>query len=258
MVQSTYSAPVDALLRSGETRVKRWPNYMEKFNLSLADVPELLRMVVDEDLNFSDDKSSESWAPVHAWRALGQLRAEAAIEPLISCFDEMVDNDWFREEMPEVFSLIGPTAIPAIAEFLANPNDLYLRWMCAAILVKMSQKHPDVRNECLNRLVNQLQQYTKNSRELNGALVCALIDIEAKEAVPLMEAAFSAKRVDTSIPGDWIDVQYALGLLTQAEVTDLRYYVDAEQVGVKTMRHQAPATGFGQGVKRAAKEKKRK
>jgi hypothetical protein len=186
------------------------------------------------------------------------MPGEAAIEPLISIFDDMAEDDFFREEMPEVFSLIGPKAIPAIAEFLANPNDLYLRWMCADILAKMSQKHPDARDECLDKLVKQLQQYPKNSRELNGALVCALIDIEAKEAVPVMEAAFSAKRVDTSIPGDWIDVQHALGLLTRAEVRDLRYHVDAEQVGAKAMKHKAPTIGFGQGVKRAAKEKKTK
>jgi hypothetical protein len=69
MVQSTYTTPVDGLLHIGKARPRRSPEYVEKFNLSLSDVPELLRMVTDEDLNFADPESTESWAPLHAWRS---------------------------------------------------------------------------------------------------------------------------------------------------------------------------------------------
>jgi hypothetical protein len=46
-------------------------------------VPELIRMALDEDLHWADTESAEVWAPLHAWRTLAQLRAEAAVEPLI-------------------------------------------------------------------------------------------------------------------------------------------------------------------------------
>jgi len=171
----------------------------------------------------------------------------------------MDDSDWFREEMPEVFGLIGPCAIPATAEFLATPNKLFSsRWMSAEILVKIGQQHPSARDECVGVLVQQLEQSSKNSRELNGALICALIDLEVTDAAPLMKAVFSANRVDTSIPGDWIDVQYALGLVARSEVYDLRNHVDAEHLGAKATKLRESTVGFGQGTKRSAKGKKKK
>jgi hypothetical protein len=259
MVQTIYAAPVDALLRIGEPHGSKWADYLTQFNLTTADIPELIRMATDSDLNWSESDSLEVWAPVHAWRALGQLKAEAAIVPLIAIFNEMDDSDWFREEMPDVFSLIGPTAIPGLAEFLANPNNLfYSRWMSADVLVKIGQEHPSARDECLGRLVRQLEQYSKNSRDLNGALICALIHLEGSEAAATIEAAFSAKRVDTSMAGDWIDVQRSLGLITRAEVHDLRKYVDTEHLGTKATKLRESAVGFGQGMKASSKGKKRK
>jgi hypothetical protein len=259
MVQTTYAAPVDALLSIGEPHGRRWPNYLDQFNLTTADIPELIRMATDSDLNWAESESLEVWAPVHAWRSLGQLKAEAAIEPLISIFNEMEDSDWFREEMPDVFGLIGPTSIPGLAEFLANPNNLfYSRWMSADTLVKIGQEHPSARDECLSRLVQQLDRYAKNSRELNGALVCSLINLEGKEAVATMEAAFSAKRVDTSMAGDWLDIQHSLGLLTKSEVYELRKHVDTEHLGTKATKLRESVMGFGQGMKASSKKKKRK
>lgn len=258
MTQPTYVAPVDALLSLGKARVQKWPDYPEKFNLTTANVSELIRMATDADLNFADSDSLEGWAPIHAWRALGQLRAEAAIEPLLSIAEEMEESDWYREEMPEVFGIIGPAAIPSVSDFLADPNHTWsLRWMCADILVKIAQNHPASRDDCLARLVHQLEQYSKNNRELNGMVVSALMDIKGKEAAAVIESAFLAKRVDTSIPGDWIDVQYDLGLLTDDEVYDLRNHVDAENVGTKAMKLRESTAGFGGSTKTSRKGKKR-
>jgi HEAT repeat protein len=259
MVQATYSAPIDALLSIGAPHGTKWADHLTQFSLTAEDIPELIRMATDSDLNWAESESLEVWAPVHAWRALGQLKAEAAIEPLIAIFNEMEDSDWFREEMPDVFALIGPTAIPGLAEFLANPNNLfYSRWMSADTLVKIGQEHPSARDECLGRLVRQLEQYSKNSPDLNGALICALIHLEGKEAVATMEAAFSAKRVDTSMAGDWLDVQRSLGLLTKLEVYDLRKHVDTEHLGTKATKLRESVMGFGQGMKASSKKKKRK
>jgi hypothetical protein len=259
MVQTTYGAPVDALLSFGETHVHKWPDYLKQFNWTAADIPELIRMATDSELNWADSESLEVWAPVHAWRSLGQLKAEAAINPLISIFNEMDDSDWFREEMPEVFGLIGPSAIPATAEFLATPNKLFSsRWMSIEALVKIGQKHPSARDECLSVLAQQLEQSSKNGRELNGALISALIDLKAIESAPLMKVVFSANRVDTSIAGDWIDVQYALGLITRSEVYDLRNHVDAEHLGAKATKLRESTVGFGRGMKVSTQGKKKK
>jgi hypothetical protein len=89
-------------------------------------------MALDEELHRADSDSLEVWAPVHAWRALGQLRAEAAVEPLTRLLvriDEFND-DWVGEELPEVFGMIGPAAIPALTDYLADPS--HGLWACVA------------------------------------------------------------------------------------------------------------------------------
>ena len=110
MTSNTYPPPVDQLLTFGDCqKLPEWPNYPE-LGLGPEQTPDLIRMAIDEELNHADSDSLEVWAPVHAWRALGQLHAEAAIEPLISLFrtiDED-DNEWAEGELPTVFGMIGP------------------------------------------------------------------------------------------------------------------------------------------------------
>ncbi|MEL6938387.1 MAG: hypothetical protein AAFO84_04260 [Cyanobacteria bacterium J06598_1] len=69
-------------LKSG-SKPTRWPNYVQEFSLSAADIPALIQMVTDEELNWASGESTEVWAPTHAWRALGQLRAKSAVDTLI-------------------------------------------------------------------------------------------------------------------------------------------------------------------------------
>ncbi len=256
-MSAPYAPPVDALLSHGKTYIKKWPDYVTQYGLTAADILELIRMATDTELSWAESDSAEDWAPIHAWRALGQLKAEAAVEPLIAVFNDMDEDDWFREEIPNVFSLIGPVAIPKIAEFLSDSkNQFYMRWVSMEVLAQIGQGHPTSRDECLEPLINQLEQCSKNSRQLNGALICALIDLEAKEASPQIEAAFKAKRVDTSIPGDWLDVQKSLGLLTAREVKALRNHVDTEHFASKATKLKESTLGFGEVKKLAHKKKK--
>src|SRR5437899_11954279 len=84
MTSGTYPPPVDKLLTFGDCRkLAEWPNYLE-LGLGPEHAPDLICMAVDEELNYADSDSVEVWAPVHAWRAPGQLHADAAIEPLLS------------------------------------------------------------------------------------------------------------------------------------------------------------------------------
>ena len=73
--------------------------------LTSEHIPALIRMATDEELNWANADSLEVWAPVHAWRALGQLHAEEAIEPLMRLFHEHDDSDWVGEELPIVYEI---------------------------------------------------------------------------------------------------------------------------------------------------------
>jgi hypothetical protein len=61
-------------------------------------------------------------------------------------------------------------------------------------------------------IVGQLEKATENDPELNGGLISELMDLQAVETAPAIEAAFATENVDESICGDWEYVRYRLGL----------------------------------------------
>jgi len=91
-----YPDPVNKLLALGELKCgARWQDY-RSLGLTSENVPDLIRMATDPELNRASSHSKEVWAPAHAWRALGQLHAMAAAEPLLGMRDEAArqQHDW--------------------------------------------------------------------------------------------------------------------------------------------------------------------
>ena len=124
-------------------------------------IPDLIRMVLDDDLYWANSDSLEVWAPVHAWRVLGQLRAEAAIEPLVTRLDlvDEEDNDWVSEELPQVFAMIGAAAIAPLHAYLIDPS--HDTWACVAAAESLGQigkAHPEARNACVAALTGDTRR----------------------------------------------------------------------------------------------------
>jgi hypothetical protein len=222
---SGYAPPVDQLLTYGEGQAvlpDDWPHYLE-LGLGPEQIPDLIRMATDEDLNWADSDSLEVWAPIHAWRALGQLRAEAAIEPLLSLFEALEESDWVMEELPEVFAMIGPAALAALAAYIADvSNDEEARISAIPSVEKIGTRWPEARPACVGLLMEQLEQFAENEPEVNGFLVLGLVELHATEAAPLIERAFAARRVDPIVMGEWEDVQVELGLQSAEAVAQRR------------------------------------
>lgn len=224
MSNDRYTPPVSHLLTYGncsEMDLYNWPDYLA-LGLNADHIPELIRMATDRNLYQEEVESLESWAPVHAWRALAQLGAEAAIEPLTSLLDEGENDsywEWIAEELPSVYGAIGSSAIPTLAAYLADTSHRhYSRATAIDSLEAIAKKHPEAREECITILTRQLESATKNESELNSFLVASLIDIQAVESVPAIEAAYAAEMVDEFLVGDWDDVQVALGLKSPDEL----------------------------------------
>jgi hypothetical protein len=172
-------------------------------------------MATDPELNLADSDSQEVWAPIHAWRTLGQLRAAAAVEPLLTILEQGDDypDDWAMDELPGVFGMIGPAALPVLASVLADASrDEPVRQVVPPSLVAIMGEHPETRAECIAVLAQQLDKANRGEAELNGFVVAALLDVAGAEAAPAMERAFAAGAVDRSIAGGWDGVQYELGL----------------------------------------------
>jgi hypothetical protein len=215
---SDYPPPVDALLTYGVSEgpwQDEWPDYPAALGLGPEHVPDLIRMATDRELRRGEPESPRVWASVHAWRALGQLRVEGAVGPLLGLLvaGDEEDDDWVMEELPIVFGMIGPAAIPALAQFLADETKpRYSRTAVADALQHMAEDHPQARDECVAVLTRQLESAERNDPTLNGFLMAYLLDLEAVESAPVIERAFATDNVDEMIAGGWEDVRHELGL----------------------------------------------
>jgi Protein of unknown function (DUF1186) len=224
----SYAPPVDKLLTYGDGHKvgmdpKDWPEYLE-LGIGPEHIPDLIRMATDEELNTADPDSLEVWAPLHAWRILGILHAEAAIEPLLSLLKkEYEDDEWAIEELPEVYALLGPAAIPALARYIDDEShSSSARTTASSCLEKIATQYPESRDECVAILTQQLERFAENDEGFNAFLIYSLVNLKALEAAPLMERAFAADRVDIILMGDWDDVQVELGLKSEEEVLEER------------------------------------
>jgi hypothetical protein len=261
-----YHPPVDRLLTYGSCQdLPDWPNYLA-LGLSAEHVPELIRMALDSELDALDENNPAMWAPVHAWRALGQLRAAAAAEPLTALFrrvDELGD-DWVGEQLPVAYGMIGAAAIPALSAYLAgSAHGLWARTAAAQSLVEIAQQHPESRDACVAALSGQLERFVENNTSLNGSLVANLVDLKAVESAQVIEQAFAFDRVDTMVMGDWEDVQVKLGLKAGRETPRKRSEWDQllAETAPKQAARAAPASkdkGKAKAKRKQAKRSRRK
>lgn len=214
-MNTSYPSPVDKLLTYGDCRnFHDWPDYLA-LGFTHEHIDDLIRMGTSEELNWADSDSLEVWAPIHAWRVLGQLKAEAAIVPLVNFFNQVdEDDDWTPSEFPVVLGMIGPAAIPTLAEFLMNPaNEMYPRTYAGDSLAEIGKRHPEARAACVKHLTAAIKQAENNPPGLNGFILANLLDLKAAEAAPEIERAFAADAIDPTIAGDWEEVQVEFGLL---------------------------------------------
>jgi len=219
-IGASYRPPVNQLLTLGRAKMHGTGVDYAKLGIGREHVVELIRMATDETLNSGPSDSKLVWAPIHAWWALAQLRAEEAVVPLLSLLPRIHANndDWVGEDMPRVLAAIGPAAIEPVTVYLADTtHDDWARVAAAITLGRVGQAHPETRAACVARLTAQLERFAEQSEHLNAFLISPLLDLRSVEAAPLMERAFAAERVDETVAGDWEDIQIELGLKTKRE-----------------------------------------
>lgn len=211
-----YAPPLDKFLRLGAPQrdILEPPSYA-RFGVGPEHVSELIRMATDVELNTAMSDSIEVWAPIHAWRALAEIQPVAALDALLSIRKvvlEETDSDWETEDTISLAEKMGGAAVPSLERYLADETMGAARDIAADALGVIGESHPEERRHCVEILSHALERFEHNEDPVNGMIVASLVRLRATEAVPVMERAFAACKVDETLTGGWEWVQYDLGL----------------------------------------------
>lgn len=250
-----YSGAVAQLLTLGSDppiASEDWADYAA-LGITAVDIPSLIDMATDADLYLSEQTAPEGWATVHAWRALAQLKAGEAVELLLQAYEQFGEQndwwEWFSDELPEVLLLMGKAAIPGIRDHLSRRSQSkeaeYSEFVAVEALEDIATAHPDLKPQCIEICIEELQYASKHDPAVNGFLVGVLTSFKAVEAASVIERAFTGGYVDPSISGDWDDIQVELGLKSWAEVRSQSGFVEPAR-GFRSPARSTEFKGFSQ------------
>lgn len=214
-MKTNYLAPLDQLLTFGDCRdFNEWPNYLE-LGFTQYHINDLINMVLDEEFNDSDAENIEVWAPTHAWRTLGQLKAISSAKSLLKLLPRIDDegDDWVSDEIPVVFKMLGPETIPVIQNYIeTNEDELWANVSAIHSLEMIGNEYPESRFKCIEILANDLKKCEEYDETYNAFLISYLTDLKAIEVIKIITEAFKKDVVDLSVCGDLEEIEIKLGL----------------------------------------------
>jgi hypothetical protein len=216
-----HVSPFDQLFSLGRPSqdrgwAEREPDYVAQFGFTNEHIPQLIKLALtwaDDQGEWPEDGSG--YAPIHAWRTLGQLGAVDAVEPLLSILEDLDESgdDWYLAEYPYVLASVGPAAIDSLEAYVSNRENFnYPRIAIAHGMCEIAKHHPESRDRVVQILTEQLDRREQSRYELNGLFISYLMDLDAVEAAESIERIFAAGLVDEGIAGDWECVRGELGV----------------------------------------------
>jgi hypothetical protein len=190
-----------------------WIDYLGRYGFGSADIPELIRMACDQALHLGDGMSDEVWAPIHACRALAQLGAVEAAEPLLAFMTAVEDTEMPYEGLEHVLAMMGPAVMGPVLAYLQDPSTPAGPFGVASdVLTKVAANHPEQRAGCVAALTSLLDQDLVMDPGSLAWAVRTLVDLKAPESIDTIRAVFRRRDVDESICSDIEDVEIDLDL----------------------------------------------
>lgn len=167
-------------------------------------VPDLIRMVLDDDLNERDADDPAWCAPIHAIEVLCVLGPLEAAEPLLACFDW--DADWLFDLLPELYAAIGPASVPMLRDCLFDSShDARARSTASDALMAIAQEHEAARSDIVALLIAFLDRpeadASADEEEITSFVIGDLGDLGDASAYDAIRRAFEEDRVTPHIVG---------------------------------------------------------
>jgi Protein of unknown function (DUF1186) len=215
-----YRSPVDQLLQAIELNpfAAKWPDYLTLYGLAATDLPELMRLSLDED---PPKCKNDAWM-FHALIAVTQLDPVVAIDLYVQQLYVFAGDELLWEAATRVCRMAGKAAIEPCAHFLQDLNGH--EWSRSSVIEGLEtivEMYPDCREACVQVMFGQLHRYQlETSNVVNSALVDALTELQVVEAAGLIEEVFKNCELDEYRTGSWPSVQVRLGLKSESDFTE--------------------------------------
>lgn len=169
-----------------------------------------------ESINDDTIGKPENDAILHSLYLLTQLKSEKGLDAVLELmrqngnFADYHLGDLAPEVIPPALYACGMNRIPEIEAYLNQPGlDSYVRGQAFDSLAMIVFLHPERREEIievfrkiLKSWVTRLPKQEACDGSLAGFLMSNLMDIEAKELIPEIEAVFETDCVDKTISGN--------------------------------------------------------
>lgn len=192
--------------------------YVDPLGLTPHDVPALVELAerwVAVAQQYATSPPRESWTPLHALRALAELRADVAVPTFLRMLDtlEGADEIVYLEELPPMCQQIGAPAVEPLIDYLHEAShEEYPRIAVAHGLCLVGATDPQTRDRVVQALAEALEPMLGAQPDLNANLIGYLAELDAVEHAGLMERAFDEGVVNPIVVGDWPQVAWELGL----------------------------------------------
>jgi hypothetical protein len=195
---------IQFLLELGEADQRgAWPDYLQ-YGFTEADILALLDLVADEILDEADSESSEVWAPLHAWRTLGQLGSSQAIVPLLNQFDRLCEDDWALPELPTVMGMLGEPAIEPLAGFLMDTRHKeFARIMALDGLAEIVKRLLDCRERVIRCYKDYMRTPDDSAIHLTDCLSAACSISRQQRPSRISGSSSPATAWTLPAPGTW-------------------------------------------------------
>jgi uncharacterized protein YecA (UPF0149 family) len=229
---------IQALEGFGESDWQTRTQWCDYSSFTLNDqkkIDDLIKIVEGEaDGDFQGDDNC--WVPVHAWRILATNQVEKAIPALVDLIVNVDDeDDWAREDLPEVIAMFGAKAIHSIRnellESTIHGGDLWGHIGLLTTLGSIAKNCPETKDAVSELLIQLLTDFELHRPTLNSFLVSELVDLGDPAALPLIQKVFEWKLLDESV----IDWQFILGKFS--DVTGLPEKIKFEKYDINDFHY---------------------
>ncbi|GAA0727957.1 hypothetical protein GCM10009430_36630 [Aquimarina litoralis] len=180
-----------------------WPNYVKKFNLTNVHIKELTEVIDSSNLSLVTNRcSEEEFFPMHAWRALAQLKSKECVPVLLKALLATVNKDafWYRIELPNMLKVIGSESIKSIEVFLKKEIDWDYKVILIKGLVEIAINEPKQKNLIWSIIHNVLKDYKNNDLSFNASVLNEVFKLRPFES-NLIKTIIDENKIDL----DFID-----------------------------------------------------